>query len=100
MPAVDQAAGQVYYTNKAIEEGLGKVNSASWLTVDYLAFCQNSGQWADKIKEKLASLNHELSWTTEKVSPFDHTNQVRVSDQVSDQIVNAYERFSGERILP
>ena len=100
LPAVDQVAGQVFYTNKAIEEGLDKVNRSNWLAVDYEAFCENPNQVADTFKQKFASLNHELNWTTLKQSPYNHTNQVRVSDQMAGQIVKAYEQFSGERKSP
>jgi hypothetical protein len=100
MPAVDQVAGQVFYTNRAIEEGLGKISRANWMTVEYAPFCQNPGMWMEHLKEKLAGLDHTAAWSPPRSAPFDSTNQVRVSDQKRDQIIQAYARFSQESIQP
>lgn len=100
LPAVDQVAGQVFYTNQAIEKGLARISHTNWLAVDYSAFCQNPGSWFEHLRETLANLDYRPAWTSPADLHFDHTNQIRVTDQRRDQIIEAYERFAKERIEP
>jgi Sulfotransferase family len=53
LDAIDQAAGQVHYINKAVEKGLAKVYESRKLVVQYEDFCRNPKLIFNQTIEKL-----------------------------------------------
>ena len=50
---ISQCAGQVYSINKAIDDGMEKVDEARKLVVQYEDFCSNPSKVFEKLKTKL-----------------------------------------------
>jgi hypothetical protein len=92
----EQVAGQVYFTNKSIDQDLNEIDKARWLQVSYEDFCESPGRIFRQITEKLENLGLEIDgWHHQGPERFQCTNQVRLLQVESKEIVTAYERFSG-----
>lgn len=96
----EQVAGQVYFTNRAIMEGLDRINAARTLTVKYEDFCQHPEQVFELIQAKLEQQGTPVQWDYEGPSQFRSADQVRVPEQDCARIIAAYKRFSGFDIDP
>lgn len=95
---IEQVMGQVYYTNRAIEEGLEQLDASQSLTIDYEAFCTNPAEVFSQLKAKLIKQGcHTLDDYAGPIA-FEPTNQVRLSSEDCEQLVAAYRRFSGKGI--
>ena len=93
---LEQVAGQVYFTNKSIDQGLGEIDRARWLQVSYEDFCESPGTVFRQILEKLENLGMEIgNWEYEGPENFQPTNQVRLPEEECREIIAAYKRFSG-----
>jgi len=73
-----QVAGQVYFTNRAIEEGFGKIDAARGLQVSYEEFCTAPEQVFNQITEKLSQQGYRVNWNYTGPEQFQSTNQVRL----------------------
>jgi len=93
---LEQVAGQVYYTNNAIERGLGKIDFSRWLQVSYEEFCASPKQVFYQILEKLALQEFEID-NLDYMGPerFQSTNQIRLPEEYCRRIINTYKHFSG-----
>lgn len=58
---VTQAAGQVYYTCKAVEAGMTQVAEARRLMVDYERFCESPAETWDAIRSRMAAQGYSLN---------------------------------------
>lgn len=56
-----QAAGQVYYINKRIEESLKNVSEERKMEVKYEDFCENPEKYYFELREKLLKQGYEIS---------------------------------------
>jgi hypothetical protein len=91
-----QVAGQVYFTNKAIQQGLEQIDASRWLQVNYEDFCNSPGKFFLQILEKLGNLDMEIdNWDYNGPENFQPTNQVRLPEQECREIIMAYKHFSG-----
>lgn len=84
-----QVAGQVYYTNRAIEQGLSQVDSRNWIKVKYEKFCEAPELVYQQLREKFAL--HDYNLSPEYVGPkyFESTNQIRLSEEHFNLLSNA-----------
>lgn len=98
MPPYEQVAGQVYYTNRAIEEGLGKLEPSKWLEVRYEEFCENPASIYGKIADKLSAQGYEIDRTYRGPESFKSTNEPTLSEEELAKVNEAYEKFSGEEL--
>jgi len=95
----EQVAGQVYFTNRAIEKGLEQIDTRRWLQVNYEGFCVNPEQVFYQIADKFAQQGHQVDdWRYKGLERFESTNQVRITEKDCRKIICAYRRFSGTEI--
>lgn len=90
----EQVAGQVYFTNCAIETGLNEIDTTRRLQINYEDFCASPEQVYCQIVEKLAQQGYKLDRDYTEPEQFRSTNQIRLSKEDFQRIVNAYEIFS------
>ncbi len=96
----EQVAGQVYFTNRAIEEELHQIDVARWLIVDYEHFCTDPRQTFGQILSKFGQQGTRVLWDYKGPEQFHTTNQIRLPEGHCARIGLAYKRFSGEDITP
>ena len=94
----EQVAGQVYYTNRAIKEGLSKIDNAKVLTVCYEDLCQNPEVAFGKIIDKLQIQGVDADWPYNGTALFENTNRILASDEEKEKIISAYNNISGETL--
>lgn len=97
---IKQVAGQVYYKNKAVKEGLSKIDRKKYLNVDYEKFCDNPQFYFKKIRKKYQEQGEMVHWEYGGPEKYNSANKVRLKSQDVKQIVEAYREFSGECIHP
>jgi len=91
-----QVAGQVYFTNKAIENGFTQIEDSRWLQSTYSDFCSSPDQLYDRILDNLVEQGYKTTKTEYKGSKgFSNTNVIRLLDKECEKIINAYKEFSG-----
>jgi hypothetical protein len=88
----------VYYTNRAIEAGLRRIDDSRRLEIRYEEFCRNPEQVFHQIADKLALQGYKLPKTYPGPKRFENTNKRRHSDDVSEKLKAAYKKFSGIEI--
>ncbi len=92
----EQVAGQVYYTEKAVAEGLASMDPDRWIAVAYEDFCANPPQVWTQIAAMLAA---HPGWPQPEIAvtapaSFESANQKRLPADVLDTISAAYQSFS------
>jgi len=95
-PPIEQVAGQVYFTNNAIERGLAQIDPARSLTVGYESFCAEPSSVFSQIVDRFTQQGCPVDWPYIGPQRFHDTNQVRLTDREWRQIAAAYRHFSGE----
>jgi hypothetical protein len=98
LPPHEQVAGQIFYTNRTIEESLGQISASRWLQIDYEDFCQNPEPVFREIAGKLSEQGYEMDRTYIGPGRFESTNLVRVSEEECETIIAAYKKISGTEI--
>src|SRR6056297_178048 len=93
-----QIAGQVYYTNKAIEKGFKKIDNNKCMTLEYEKFCKNPKTYFDIIKNKINNQGIKFNKIYNGPSSFDSTNKVKLSANKIKKIEEAYKNIAGENI--
>lgn len=96
----EQVSGQIYHTNRAVEEGLAKVDDSKVLTVDYEAFCRSPESTFNRIAEKFSQQGCKVDWKYNGPESFDVTNRVTLSEHETQKVIKAYERITGETTAP
>ncbi len=97
---IEQVVGQVYFTNRAIEEGLEQIDAVRGLTVSYERFCADPGEVFRQLGLKLADQGYDDLGEYAGPTAFQSTNRVRLPQADCEKIVAAYKRFSGVEITP
>ena len=92
---IEQVAGQVYFSDCAIEEGLGQIDDARGMLVSYEDFCNAPERVFHQITEKFSQQGIEVSWTYTGPNRFTASNQVRLPEEDCEKIIKAYKQFSG-----
>jgi hypothetical protein len=95
-----QVAGQVYYTNLAIESDLHTIDSKNWLRIDYEEFCGSPEKVFMAITGKIRQLGAEADWAYAGPASFVSTNKAGLSKTNGERLIEAYEKISGSRINP
>lgn len=88
-----QAAGQVYYINKAVDDALKLLPEEQKLIVQYEDFCANPKHFYQQLREKLAFYGVELTenYTGEKsFKPSRNPHNY-------EELIHYYNRFSGTK---
>lgn len=89
-----QVAGQVYFTNLAIEQGLSRIDGGNHLTVSYEEFCGNPGKTYEIIREKLALHGCKVTENYHGPRQFVSTNDMRIERENFELIRKSYEEFA------
>jgi hypothetical protein len=91
---LEQVAGQIFFTNKAIEKGLDQIDISRRLQVSYEEFCLNPKHVFYQILDKLAQQGCNVDRNYLGAEQFQSTNQIRLPKEEYEKIINAYKRFS------
>lgn len=93
-----QISGQVFFTEKAIEEGLEKVPKSNHLTIQYESFCVDPKAVYGQIVEKYATLDCALPVEYKGPESFKCGNEIRLPKKDIDGLQSAYDDFASGRI--
>ncbi|MCA9025728.1 MAG: sulfotransferase [Planctomycetaceae bacterium] len=97
-PAV-QVTGQVYFTNRAIENALRDVDEHRQLIVDYDAFCRTPESVYSALIDKLKVGGVKTEgWTYSGPTSFPVSSEVRLTASEEADVREALERFKSEGI--
>lgn len=94
----EQVAGQIYYTNRAIEEGLREVGESRKLEIRYEDLCQNPEAVFEQIADKLRTQGSDGPWTYRGERSFRSAESSRMDARKTEEVVAAYRDLSGEEI--
>ena len=88
-----QIAGQIFFTERAIEEELGHIASHRKLTIHYENLCEDPLNFYDKLGLALKRNNHSLS-SCNLPEFFPSGNSLKVTNKEFNKLKTAYEKFS------
>jgi hypothetical protein len=91
-----QVAGQVYYTNRSIEQQLEDLDARRWLRVDYESFCAEPQRVYANLRSKLGELGWELPVEYPGPPTFTHTNQRRISQAEFKALGEAWDALGAD----
>lgn len=94
----EQVAGQIYFTNQAITRQLKQLPEACSVKWPYESFCGNPSDYFLKLISRLQKHGFEVDRDYRGPEEFESTNEVKVSKQEETQILDAWNRFSGDKI--
>ncbi len=86
----DQVGGQIYYINKAISEGLSRVDENKKMVIEYEEFCNEPQAFYSELTIKLEKLGHKMTQQYNGMSNFEQTRK-NINNQ---KIIHAYSKFS------
>ncbi|MFP4024595.1 MAG: sulfotransferase [Thiohalospira sp.] len=90
-----QIAGQVFYTNKAIENGLENIPEEKKVVIQYEDFCRNPKTYFNEIINKYKSLGFDITHEYKGVKSFNNTNVSKLEKEEIDKLKEAYNFFEG-----
>jgi hypothetical protein len=96
MDIYHQIAGQVYYSNKAIENALDSIPQKNKVIIQYEDFCKEPASFYYEIREKYKALGYILPEKYEGVSSFNNTNELKISKDEIKKFERAYQYFEKE----
>lgn len=96
MDIYHQIAGQVYFTNKKIEEDLENIPEENQLTFEYEKFCENPKYYFEEIKKKYAFWGYNISSEYAGPPSFTASNKLRISKKDENKFREAYQYFSNK----
>lgn len=88
---LEQAAGQVFYINKAIESGLSGLAEHKKMTVKYEKFCENPESIFNELKSKLALNGFETEVSYALQPHFELSRKI----ESNEEYLSAYRSFGG-----
>lgn len=91
----EQVAGQVYFTNRAVGQGLSTIETIHGLTVSYEEFCESPQEIYRQLRERLALFGYDLASDYRGPIRFESANQDRLAKHQLSLISKAYEKFQG-----
>ncbi len=94
----EQVAGQVFFTEKAIKNGLENVDCSRKLFISYEDFCIHPESVFLKITEKLVSQGYTKSLPYIGQKSFMSTNSLTLAEKEAEEILKAYKAVSGKSI--
>jgi len=95
---IKQVTGQVYYTNESVRKSLQSIDPSRYIIVNYEDFCSGPGELFRKIKSKYNEFGVKLEGFYNGPKRFSSNNLLRVSNSEIDEILSAYNDFSGESL--
>ena len=95
---IEQVTGQVYYTNRAIQQGLDQIHPSNVISIRYEDFCAAPSDLFNLIRSHFTLLGDSLNGEYQGPTQFEPRNHLRLSDNEIAMIMASYERFSGEKL--
>lgn len=89
-----QIAGQVYYTEKALEKELKQIPEDNKIVITYEEFCDNPIIFLDKIKAIYKKNNCELTVKEYSINNFQSTNNLKINRIDFEKLKIAYYNFN------
>ncbi len=93
MDVYHQIAGQVYFTNKSIENELNKLPEIHTIKFIYNDFCKNPSSYYDKIVECYKKHNYNITLPYKGPKKFNVNNNLILKETELNKLKNAYEYF-------
>ncbi len=94
----EQVSGQIYYTDKAIQEGISKISSSKSITITYENLCKSPKALFKKIEEKMKLQNYDLNFNYKLPKSFILSNEIRLNMEEREKVVNAFEKITNKKI--
>ena len=91
-----QVAGQVYFTNRAVQQGLAQLEEQNWLSVRYEEFCEAPQEFYHRLTDRLTQFGYDVAPRYTGPERFESANQRRLSEHQYELISKAYAGFQGE----
>lgn len=88
-----QVAGQVYYTNKAIDKGFNSIEDGKKLVVNYEDFCNNPESVYLQILEKFHDFKYRIDPIYGGPESFKVSNEIKLEKRSFNKIEKAYKNF-------
>ncbi|MDL1963291.1 MAG: sulfotransferase [Deltaproteobacteria bacterium] len=98
MDLYHQIAGQVYFTEIAIEKGLQYVSDRNQLTIEYEFLCEDPKAVYRRIVEKYAVLGCDLDPEYNGPKLFVYDKKIRLPQEELDSLQSAYDDFASGKI--
>jgi sulfotransferase family protein len=89
-----QIAGQIFYTERALADGLSQVPEQSRLVVEYEEICENPSDFYRKLKDKYKENDYELPDDVKLPNAFSPSNKIRIPEAEIQKLTVAYESFA------
>lgn len=90
MDAYRQIAGQVYYTERALTEGLAQIPDENQLIVEYEEVCQRPSEFYMELQGKYKENGYDLPDDVNLPGAFLPSNKVRIPDVEMNKLADAY----------
>ena len=97
-PVAEQIAGQLYYTNRAIETGMAQLSPERCLTLDYEMLCQQPADSFNQLAAKLAAQDFVVSENYGGPEKFKAQGSVRLPETQTRELMDAYRDLSKESL--
>jgi len=94
LPPWDQVAGQVFFTEKRIDEAVRELEPLRVLTVDYPDLCREPAAQLARVGEAIAGLGGDLAPTGYQPEPLESTDVVRIGTEGFEKLAEAYRRLA------
>ena len=88
-----QVAGQVYFTNQAIQKGLSTVRSSRWLEIQYENFCLSPKSIWENLSALMNKNGYQLEQKYNGPEHFECMNELKVTESEKEKISRAYHRL-------
>ena len=98
MDLYHQIAGQVYFTEMAIEDGLQYVSDKNQLEIEYESLCEDPKAVYKRIVEKYAVLGCDLNPEYNGPKSFVYDNKICLPQEELDSLQSAYNDFASGKI--
>jgi hypothetical protein len=90
-----QIAGQVFYTNKKIEEDLNKLDSRRYLQINYEEFCLSTNVFCAAFKNWLKRNNYNIQEKElQSNDSLQDTNKIAIDKDIFHQLETAVKKYS------
>jgi len=99
MDIYHQIAGQVYFTEMAIEDGLRYVSERNKLTIEYESLCEDPKTFYRRIVKKYASLGCDLNLECNGPESFVCGNKIQLPQKEIESLQSAYDDFASAQII-
>ncbi len=94
---IEQVAGQVVYTRKAVDEGLALIPEKNKLSVAYSEFCNSPSNILRLIANKFKELGFEVDTSgidNALLKPFENNNRIRLDCLDASKLSNELSKFA------